>query len=224
MSEVVGLNADMGVRVVVDTAAMGWEPSPSPTVWRKRLHADGPAEAARVTSIVRFDPGGAFPAHDHPDGEEILVLDGVFSDELGDYPAGTHILNPEGFRHAPFSRQGCTLFVKLRQYAGAGRPRQQRHTRALAWEERRGGQTAEMPLYSQDGYEGRTSLIRFAPGAGAPRHGHPFGEEVLILEGTMEDELGTYGPGTWIRSPVGSMHKPFSRDGCVFFLKTGSVL
>ncbi len=217
------LNADMSRRVVVDTNAMDWQPSPSPTVWRKRLHLDGPAEAGRVTSIVRYDPGSAFPAHDHPDGEEIFVLDGVFSDETGDYPAGTHLLNPEGFHHAPFSRDGCTLFVKLRQYAGADRPQQRRNTEFLEWQPRRGGQVAELALYAQDGYDGRTSLIRIAPGAGVPHHGHPFGEEVLILEGELEDEFGRYGPGVWIRSPVGSEHTPRTGTGCVFFLKTGSV-
>jgi anti-sigma factor ChrR (cupin superfamily) len=218
------LNADMTQRVAIDTGAMAWEPSPSPTVWRKRLHLDGPSEAGRVTSIVRYEPGSAFPAHDHPDGEEIFVLDGVFSDQMGDYPAGTHILNPEGFRHAPFSHAGCTLFVKLRQYAGADRPQQRRDTGKLEWQQRRGGAVAEMPLYEQGGYDGRTSLIRFAPGTQGPKHGHPYGEEVLILEGSLEDEFGTYGKGTWIRNPVGSSHAPFSNEGCVFFLKTGSVL
>jgi anti-sigma factor ChrR (cupin superfamily) len=78
-----------------------------------------------------------------------------------------------------------------------------------------------MPLYAQEGYDGRTSLIRFAPGGGVPHHPHLFGEEVLVLEGEMQDEFGTYGTGTWIRSPVGSEHRPWSEGGCVFFLKTG---
>jgi anti-sigma factor ChrR (cupin superfamily) len=217
------LNADMIQRVVIDTGAMVWQLSPSPTLWRKRLHLDGPSGAGRVTSIVRYDPGSAFPAHDHPDGEEIFVLDGVFSDQTGDYPAGAHILNPEGFRHAPFSHEGCTLFVKLRQYAGADRPHQRRDTGKLEWQKRRGGMIAEMPLYEQDGYDGRTSLIQFEPGARGPKHSHPFGEEVLILEGSLEDEFGTYGVSTWIRNPVGSPHAPFSDGGCIFFLKTGSA-
>src|SRR3546814_2278419 len=69
----------------MDTAAMDWQASPSPTVWRKRLDlVDG--EFSRVTSIVRYDPSSSFRAHGHPQGEEILVLDGVFSDEHGDYP------------------------------------------------------------------------------------------------------------------------------------------
>src|SRR3546814_7726014 len=104
----------------MDTAAMDWQASPSPTVWRKRLDlVDG--EFSRVTSIVRYDPSSSFRAHGHPQGEEILVLDGVFSDEHGDYPAGTFLLNPAGFRHAPFSEDGCILFVKLCQFPGEGR-------------------------------------------------------------------------------------------------------
>ena len=65
---------------MVDSAAMDWAPSPSASVWRKRLHLVGGAETGQVTSIVRYDPDSSFPSHDHPDGEEILVLDGVFSD------------------------------------------------------------------------------------------------------------------------------------------------
>ena len=89
------LNADFSRPAVMDSAAMDWQASPSPTVWRKRLDlVDG--EFSRVTSVVRYDPKSAFHAHGHPQGEEILVLEGVFSDEHGDYPAGTFLLNPSG--------------------------------------------------------------------------------------------------------------------------------
>ena len=119
MSEVI--NGDLAVRAVVDTARMDWASSPSGSVWRKRVHLVGPPESGQVTSVVRYEPQSRFPAHDHPEGEEILVLDGVFSDEHGDWPAGTYLLNPEGFRHAPFSDPGCLLFVKLRQFPGRER-------------------------------------------------------------------------------------------------------
>ena len=46
------------------------------------------------------------------------MLDGVFSDQHGDFPAGSFLLNPDGIRHAPGSVAGCVLFVKLRQYPG----------------------------------------------------------------------------------------------------------
>jgi len=61
-------------------------------------------EVARATSIVRYAAGSRFDEHVHHGGEEILVLDGVFSDEHGDYPAGSYLRNPPGTRHAPFSR------------------------------------------------------------------------------------------------------------------------
>src|SRR3546814_12653849 len=72
-------------------------------------------------------------AHGHPQGEGILVLDGVFSDEHGDYPAGTFLLNPAGFRHAPFSEDGCILFVKLCQFPGEGREHLAIDTTSAEW-------------------------------------------------------------------------------------------
>jgi anti-sigma factor ChrR (cupin superfamily) len=118
MDETLKLNTDMTARAVVRSADMDWQAGPSPKVWRKRLYLDGRAEDGIVTSIVRYDAGSEFRTHQHPDGEEIFVLDGVLSSEHGDYPAGTYLLNPESTRHAPFSREGCVLFVKLQQYGG----------------------------------------------------------------------------------------------------------
>ncbi len=119
MSE--AINGDLSVRTFADTTRMDWTSSPSGLVWRKRVHLVGAPESGQVTSVVRYEPKSSFPMHDHPDGEEILVLEGVFSDEHGDWPEGTYLLNPEGFRHTPFSKPGCLLFVKLRQFAGQER-------------------------------------------------------------------------------------------------------
>ena len=91
------INADFSRRVVCDTGEMEWRSSPVAGVWRKRLELSGPVEGGRVTSLVRFDAGAGFPAHGHPEGEEILVLEDIFSDETGDHPKGTYMLNPEGF-------------------------------------------------------------------------------------------------------------------------------
>ena len=127
------LNPDLSIRTVEKTATMNWTASPSGSVWRKRVHLVGTPEAGQVTSVVRYEPDSQFPLHVHPDGEEILVLEGVFSDEHGDWPAGTYILNPEGVSHAPFSKAGCVLFVKLRQYPGNGRQQLAINTNELAW-------------------------------------------------------------------------------------------
>ena len=112
------LNADTSIAAVVYSSATDWQSSPSSMVSRKRFHLVGEAERGQVTSLVQYDSGANFPRHPHPGGEEILVLSGVFSDETGDWPTGSYLLNPEGFTHAPYSKAGCRLLVKLGQYPG----------------------------------------------------------------------------------------------------------
>ena len=96
------LNMDFSQRIVIDSAQAAWQPSPAAGIERKLLEREE-AERGRATSIVRYAAGSRFNTHEHPLGEEIFVLDGVFSDETGDYPAGTYLRNPPGSAHAPFS-------------------------------------------------------------------------------------------------------------------------
>ena len=217
------LNGDLTIRVAIDGARMDWQASPSPSVVRKRLHRVGPTEAGQVTSIVRYAPGSAFPAHDHPEGEEILVLEGTFSDEHGDWPAGTYLLNPEGFRHAPFSRAGCVLFVKLRQYAGSRREHVAVQTRDLAWSPSELDGVETKPLYAADAYPDRTWIERWSPGAGPVTRHHPGGAELFVLRGRFEDASGSHGPFSWLRLPAGSEHRLASEAGCEVYVKTGGL-
>ena len=217
------LNADFAKLVAVHTAAMKWQASPSPSVWRKRLDLAGPSETSRVTSVVRYDADSAFASHPHPDGEEILVLEGVFSDEHGDYPAGSYLLNPEGFEHAPFSKPGCVLFVKLRQYPGAGRGKFAIDTKAAAWRPGPAPGVSLQPLYGEDGHPERMVLVRFAAGATYPEHDHPAGEEIFVLDGGIEDEHGACAAGSWVRYPSGSRHTVHSATGCTLYAKVGHL-
>lgn len=109
------LNMDFHKTVAIDTHSLDWSASPMVGVNRKPL-AREEAERGHATSIVRYEPGSVFRPHPHPLGEEILVLDGTFSDEYGDFPAGSYFRNPPGTSHAPYSREGCLLFVKLHQF------------------------------------------------------------------------------------------------------------
>ena len=84
----VNIHSDYSKRVVVNHHDLPWISSPEPGVERRMLDRIGD-EVAKATSIVRYQPGTQFKTHTHEFGEEILVLDGVFSDETGDYPAGT---------------------------------------------------------------------------------------------------------------------------------------
>lgn len=215
------LNGDLALRVAVETAAMPWAPSPSPGVWRKRVHRVGPAESGQVTSVVRYDARSAFPVHEHPEGEEILVLEGIFTDERGDWPAGSFLLNPEGFRHAPSSRDGCVIFVKLRQFPGRDRRQVAIDTEAQDW---RPGGTAGVetkPLYSQAGFDDVMRLERLLAGFGPEQRDYPGGAEIFVLAGELRDESGRYGAGAWLRLPAGSSHRLQSTGGCTLYLKTG---
>jgi anti-sigma factor ChrR (cupin superfamily) len=215
------LNADFSVRVAVDTMRMDWTPSPGGEVLRKRVYLYGPPEAGQVTSVVRYEPGSQFPAHEHPGGEEILVLDGVFSDEHGDWPAGTYLLNPEGFRHAPYSRPGCTLFVKLRQYPGAGRIHVAEPTAEQPWQPGAYPGTQIKPLYAQDGFDETMRLERWPPGVRPGRIDYPDGAELFVLDGAFEEEESRFGTGTWLRLPPGSAHSPVAPSGCILYIREG---
>lgn len=109
------INADFTKPVVLHSDKIAWVDSPIPGVQRKMLDRIGD-ELARATSIVRYAPGSQFSPHTHGGGEEFIVLQGVFQDEHGDYPAGTYIRNPPTSRHTPRSDSGCIIFVKLWQF------------------------------------------------------------------------------------------------------------
>jgi anti-sigma factor ChrR (cupin superfamily) len=169
---------------------------------------------------VRYDPGSRFAAHTHGGGEEFLVLEGTFSDEFGDYPAGTYVRNPPGSRHAPFSRAGCTIFVKLWQFAPGDQARVVIDTREAAWTPGAGPGLETMALHDFEGVS--TRLVRAAPHTRFDAHGHPAGEEILVLSGVLEDECGSYPAGTWLRSPCGSRHQPYTgTNGALIFVKSG---
>src|SRR6185437_2526798 len=64
-----------------------------------------------------------------------------------------------------------------------------------------------------------TSIVRYAPNSRFSEHAHGGGEEFLVLEGGFSYEHGDYGPGTYIRNPIGTHHSPRSDPGCTIFVK-----
>ena len=64
------INANFDERCVVHPGDTDWISSPSSGVDRIMLDRIGD-EVARATTIVRFDPGSAFPMHTHDGGRGI---------------------------------------------------------------------------------------------------------------------------------------------------------
>jgi anti-sigma factor ChrR (cupin superfamily) len=215
------INADFKQRVVIDTRQVSWQSSPVEGVDRITLDRIG-EEVARASSIVRYAPGSSFTPHLHGAGEEILVLDGIFSDEHGDYPAGTYLRNPPNSSHAPRSEKGCTLFVKLRQFDPRDTATVRVDTTSANWYPGLVRGLSVMPLHEFEGVG--TALVRWAPNTVFNPHMHPGGEEIFVLEGVFHDEHGSYSAGSWIRSPRYSKHAPFTKEeGALIYVKTGHL-
>lgn len=215
------INSDFSLKAVIHSEDLAWQESPIAGVQRKPLDRIGD-EVARATTIVRYAPGSSFTPHTHGAGEEILVLEGVFSDEFGDYPSGTYLRNPPNSTHAPRSEEGCILFVKLRQFHSLDQSTIRIDTSKAPWYPGMVPGLSVMPLHEFDGVG--TALVRWAPNTIFNPHVHPGGEEILVLEGVFHDEHGTYPAGSWIRSPRYSKHAPFTKgEGALIYVKTGHL-
>ncbi len=215
------INGDLSERLAIDTQSMSWTASPGGHVLRKRLHRVGPPESGQVTSVVRYEPGAAFPGHDHPEGEEILVLEGVFSDEHGDWPAGTYLLNPEGFYHEPFSKEGCLLFVKLRQFPGRDRQHVAINTNEEDWKSSVRKSASWKKLYAQEPYSDFTRLEAWDTPSELGEINFPQGAELFVLSGGFADQDGHYPCHSWLRIPAGGTLTPTSSEYCELYIKEG---
>ncbi len=214
------LNADYSLRVVVETENMQWESSEAEGVLRRRLERLA-GDPEPVTTIVRYLPNSLFPTHRHANGEEIFVLEGTFSDNHGEYSAGTYLRNPPGSSHAPLCEKGCTIFVKLQQFQTGDTAYIANQTNEQKWLPGLVPGLQVMPLHEFNNEH--TALVKWEPNTKFQSHIHIGGEEIFVLEGTFEDEFGEYPVGTWLRNPPNSTHTPFTRDGCVIFVKTGHL-
>ncbi|PKH04379.1 cupin [Psychromonas sp. MB-3u-54] len=213
------LNMNFDKKIAIQTQLQSWVASPHAGVWRKPLARED-AERGHATSLVKFDPGSSFKEHDHPLGEEILVLSGTFSDHTGDYDAGSYFRNPEGFKHAPFSKEGCVLLVKLHQFQAGDDQHVVINTQKTAWSPGIGGLSV-MPLHHYKGES--TALVKWPKGEHFQRHRHFGGEEIFVISGEFIDEYGRYPQGTWLRSPHLSEHTPYVEQETVILVKVGHL-
>lgn len=215
------IHSDFAERIVLHADELVWQASPVAGVRRKYLDRVGD-EVARASSIVRYEPNTSFEQHTHDGGEEILVLDGCFSDERGDYSAGMYLRNPPGSHHTPFSNDGCTLFVKLRQFERTDIQALRINTKTNNWYPGLVPGLSVIPLHEHDGVS--TALVRWAPNTVFNPHVHPGGEEIYVLDGVFHDEFGVYPKGSWIRSPRYSKHAPLTKDeGALIYVKVGHL-
>jgi len=221
MGSIMQLNADFTQRAVVHAATLAWAPSPIAGVERRMLDRIGD-EVARATSIVRYAPHSHFSRHTHTGGEEFFVLEGVFQDEHGDYPAGSYVRNPPTSAHTPGSEPGCTILVKLWQFDPADRTQVRIDTTKRVYQRDPSRAGVEvMPLY-QDQHE-VVAIERWQAGTQVALES-PSGVELLVLDGEFADSSDVFGYQSWLRLPAGSAAQAAAGPrGCRVWIKSGHL-
>lgn len=192
------LNADFTRRAAVHAAGLDWVASPMPGVERRMLDRVGD-EVARATTIVRYAPGSKFSAHVHTGGEEFFVLEGIFQDEHGDYPAGSYIRNPPQSSHTPGSEQGCTILVKLWQFDPSDRTQvniDTNETTPVAVMNRPG--VSVIPLFHDSRETVRVEVWSPDTEISVPAHK---GLELFVLQGGYFESGENFDPHSWLRLP-----------------------
>ncbi|MEP1354000.1 MAG: cupin domain-containing protein [Tateyamaria sp.] len=212
------LNADFSERVVVHSDALEWQASPMKGVDRRMLDRIG-GEVARATTIVRYAPDSHFSAHTHTGGEEFIVLDGVFQDEHGDYPAGTYVRNPPTTKHTPGSKPGCTIFVKLWQFDMDDRNQFRKNMAEELGAKVDGVASAILHKDERETvsfHHMDASSILDVTAAG--------GIEVLMISGSVTAKGDMLRKGSWLRIPEGqSLTAVAGEDRAQVWIKTGHL-
>ncbi len=208
-------NVDLSKRVTIYTTTEASNSLPIDGVYSIPLESEG-TESGRTTSVVEYAAGSTFQSRSHPLGEEIFVLEGIYSDENEDYPTGTYLRIPPGTSHKSFSKKGCKIFVKLNQMDVDDKKKVVIDTNKTIWHPGY-GKLKVIPLSEN------TALVMWPKGSRFLDHSHYGGEEILVIKGEFIDEHGHYPKGTWIRSPHLSRHNPFVEEETIIFVKTGHL-
>lgn len=174
----------------------------------------------RLTMLIRFAPGSHYDLSQHHGGEEFLVLEGSLRDRQGHYHQGYYVRNPTGTAHHPVSDDGCLLFLKLGEFCETDQEHRIIDTNEEeAWLPGPVAGTRVLPLHMHDTRS--VLMIRwdadteFKPGL------DPQGEEVFVIEGSLQDEKGHYSKRDWVRNPVSSWHTWRGSEGTMAYYKNG---
>ena len=214
------VNHDLRTHAQVSCATAPWVASPAAGVRRIVLERDGGEVTTRATSLVAYRAGSRFAAHSHPKGEEIWVLSGVFSDDSGDYAAGSYLRNPPGSAHAPFSHEGCLIFVKLQQFDADDSVRLALGPTPMT------DNLASTPTNRRVLFERpneRVERICFEQAADLPADLVLRGFEILVLNGVLTGAENACSVGTWLRCAPSEPCALHAQAGTEIFVKSGHL-
>ena len=209
------LHADRSQRIVV---------LPENRLWGERKEGGSICRLESLpgiveSSFVSLPPGGSL----EPDSQdrEIFVLEGRLEVGGREWPAGSYLRIAGESGLAVLAAEPALLFLKLGTFPEEERKSAGLETAGVRFSPGLVPGLSVLPLFS--GGTANTALVRWDPGTVFQPHRHFGGEEILVISGTFEDEHGSYPAGSWYLAPHMSRHHPFSREGCLIFVKTGHL-
>ena len=123
-------------------------------------------------------------------------------------------------KHRPFTKDGCTLFVKLDQFHPDDTDKVILRPPDQQW--RSGIGNLKVSALHSYGTES-TALVFWPANEVFQPHVHWGGEEILVIKGAFIDEFGQYPAGSWIRSPHLSEHFPRVEEETLIMVKVGHL-
>lgn len=94
-----------------------WQPLPEEGVtgiYVKSLQFDQATQRS-PTILLKFEAGATYPAHTHPGGEEVFVLEGEIKIGKDHLCAGDYLYTAPDGKHAVRSEKGCIVLLKAPQ-------------------------------------------------------------------------------------------------------------
>ena len=70
-------------------------------------------ETGGSTVLLKFEAGATYPAHNHPGGEEVYVVEGDINLGKHELNAGDYLYTPPDGKHAAVSKDGCLILVSV---------------------------------------------------------------------------------------------------------------
>lgn len=110
---------------LVRSQQLEWRPLAEPGVTGiciKELLFDHETQRA-PTILLKFEAGATYPAHNHPGGEEIFVLEGDLKLGKDHLHAGDYLYTAPNGKHAVWSQGGCVALLKVPQQVEILKPR-----------------------------------------------------------------------------------------------------
>jgi hypothetical protein len=234
------LRSDLSIPHVVDSNLIPFVDSPTQGVQRRMLDRTGD-EVARATTIVKYAPFARFHRHTHGGGEEFVVLDGIFSDEIsGDHGPMSYCRHGIGTEHEPWTgEQGAIILVKLRQMNDRNETPNTFIDTMIStdWKKDSDDKRQRLDLFSSTTTGERVWTEKWEAGFESEKWivGQG-GEEIFVLKGDMsfenvdgtddENNKNNCTEGFWVRRPIEWARRQFkvkTEHGCRLFIKSGHL-